>query len=33
VQALLTVIAVLVAAASLLAELAVLWLDPRTRPA
>jgi peptide/nickel transport system permease protein len=33
VQALLTVIAVLVAAASLLAELAVLWLDPRARPA
>jgi peptide/nickel transport system permease protein len=33
VQALLTVIAVLVAASSLLAELAVLWLDPRARPA
>lgn len=33
VQALLTLIAVLVAAASLLAELAVLWLDPRARPA
>jgi peptide/nickel transport system permease protein len=33
VQALLTVIAVMVAAASLLAELAVLWLDPRARPA
>ena len=33
VQGLLTVIAVLVAAASLLAELAVLWLDPRARPA
>jgi peptide/nickel transport system permease protein len=32
VQALLIVIAVMVAAASLLAELAVLWLDPRARP-
>lgn len=33
VQALLSVIAVMVAASSLLAELAVLWLDPRARPA
>lgn len=33
VQALLTVIAVMVASASLVAELAVLWLDPRARPA
>jgi len=33
VQALLTAIAAIVAAASLLAELAVLWLDPRARPA
>jgi ABC-type dipeptide/oligopeptide/nickel transport system permease component len=33
VQGLLTVIAVLVAAASILAEIAVLALDPRARPA
>ena len=33
VQGLLALVAVLVAAASLLAELAVLWLDPRARPA
>jgi peptide/nickel transport system permease protein len=33
VQALLSVIAVMVAVASLLAELAVLWRDPRVRPA
>jgi peptide/nickel transport system permease protein len=32
VQALLTIIAFMVAGASLLAELAVLWLDPRARP-
>jgi peptide/nickel transport system permease protein len=33
VQGLLTVLAVIVAVASLLAELVVLWLDPRARPA
>jgi len=33
VQGLLVVLAVIVAVASLLAELAVLWLDPRARPA
>jgi peptide/nickel transport system permease protein len=33
VQGLLAVVALLVAVASLLAELAVLWLDPRARPA
>jgi peptide/nickel transport system permease protein len=33
VMAVLTVIAVMVAAASLLAEVVVLWLDPRARPA